>query len=67
MPCMGPGEPTADEVEKVTQDVLEFLRTKHNLLPEKTTAWVSNTRPKVIEQLRTAIKEVIFQQYCEEF
>lgn len=70
MPCTGPAMPTEEEVTDVTNDVISYLREKHNIfmMPEKAIKPHGQfNRLKGLGELRLAIKEMMKQTACEEF
>jgi len=70
MPCMGPAPPTDAQVNDVFEEVLELLQTKHKMLMrpnEDMVKGLRENRAKVLEQLREAIAEVMWQENMETF
>lgn len=66
MPCMGPKEPRDEVVKNATENVLESLGVFRQDINTLVTP-LREERLKTIKQLEDAIREVIFQEYCEEF
>lgn len=66
MPCMGPKEPSDEVVKNATENVLDSLGVFKQDINTLVTP-LKEERLKVIQQLEDAIREVIFQEYCEEF
>lgn len=67
MPCMGPSEPTENHVDKVTQEVVQFLREKYCILDDSGIGGLEKSREKTLLKLREAISDVLFQDSCEKF
>lgn len=70
MPCMGP-ERNPEREEAIFLDVLEYLREKHGLLntPRELIVFpkMQESRDAVIQKLREAVGEVVWQDSCEGF
>ena len=71
MPCMGPSKEAAyAEGQVVYEDVLKYLQTKHHLLSTEYDCGFPNllkSRAIVLDQLKEAVQEVVWQDHCESF
>lgn len=70
MPCMGPSMPNDNEIDQVTDQVMQFLKEKHRVQgmeKEFHTGFTARIRAKDRAQLREAIKSLLDSRNCEEF
>ncbi len=71
MPCMGPSEPSEKEVEEIYNEIKHILL-KHNIRlddlgPKFGGKKFKNWKEKAKQDLTKFIKEVIYNQSCEDF
>lgn len=69
MPCMGPMMPTDKEIDKVTKEVMEFLRKKYRVHSKNPTLakLIQPSRDREKASLRQSVKLLLVGRNCEEF
>lgn len=72
MPCTGPTMPTDDYVNKVTDELLDYLKQKKYIsFDEPSKIQIPGSmfehRQKSIELFRNGVREILIQDACESF
>ena len=72
MPCMGPSKQVAfEEGEEIYEDVLKYLQNKYKILVDLPSSYdlkiIQENRKIVLNELKKAIQEIVWQDHCESF
>lgn len=67
MPCTGPSHPTDLEVQIIFDSVMKHLQKKHNIFvyPPPGSQGFIDQRKKIEKELKEALKNILYQEYCE--
>lgn len=70
MACMGPENPTKTEIDAAYNRVMEVLAKEFDVFTHGDPTWpgmMLRAREKVKEELRNAVREILYQEACESF
>jgi hypothetical protein len=70
MPCTGPMMPGDEEVDRVTDEVMQFLKEKHGIHSVSEKFFTCSTEENHLKdraKMREVIKSLLHLRNCEEF